>query len=286
MSAVIDRPSFDRPSLHKHRWPDGESALAFEGGVYIFHGLGEHGARYAHVAQWFVDKGYRVGSHDHPAHGRSPGERGILQDDAIENNAVEQFEAFQRTCDGPVLLLGHSLGGALAANLVLRGVVQPDALILSAPAFEPNLSAFQRAQLSLMFFLAKDLTVTAPLSGPLLTHDEQIRKAWLADPLINRIVSARLIKWLVDTGEQALEMAPRLSIPTLLLVPLADVIVKPAGSDEFARRAPTDKVMLHTYEGLYHELLNETPQDRQRVFAHIDQWLEELVVQQSVHSAP
>ena len=273
MSAVIDRSS-----LHQHRWPEGESAHVFEGGVYIFHGLGEHGARYAHVAQWFVDRGYQVGSHDHPAHGRSPGKRGVLADDAIAENAVEHFEAFKQTCDGPVLLLGHSLGGALAANLVLRGVIHPDALILSAPAFEPNLSTWQQAQLSLMYHLAKDLTITARLSGPLLTHDEQVREAWHADPLINRTVSARLIKWLVSTGAQALELAPGLSIPTLLLVPLADVIVKPAGSHEFTQRAPAEKVTLHAYEGLYHELLNETPEDRLRVFAHLDEWLAELVL--------
>jgi len=269
MSSVISSST-----IHQHRWSADESIEAPARGVYLFHGLGEHGARYEHVAQWLVARGYRVGSHDHPAHGRSPGKRGVLEDEnAINDCAVEQFEGFKEECDGPVVLFGHSLGGALAANLVLRGAISPASMILSAPAFQPSLTGWEQAQLSLMYRLAKNLTVTARLSGPLLTHDESMRQAWQADPLISRTVSARLIKWLVDTGHQALEMAPQLTVPTLLLVPLADVIVEPAGSENFAERAPDDKITMHTFDGLYHELFNETPVDRQRVFAHVDQWL-------------
>lgn len=274
MSSVINRSA-----IYQHRWPADNSVTTPARGVYLFHGLGEHGGRYEHVAQWFVARGYRVGSHDHPAHGRSPGERGVLGgDNAINDCAIEQFEGFRHEGDGPVLLLGHSLGGALAAKLVLRDAVSPDGLILSAPAFEPNMTALERAQLSLMHFLAKNLTVTARLSGPVLTHDEPMRQAWQADTLITRAVSARLIKWLVDTGAEALEMAPQLAIPTLLLVPLADVIVNPAGSERFAERAPDRKITMHTYDGLYHEIFNETPVDRQRVFEHVDEWLSRVFV--------
>lgn len=263
-------------AIHKHRWPAASGATKNTGqGVYLFHGLGEHGGRYAHVAQWFVQRGYQVGAHDHPGHGRSEGDRGILATDStIADNAIEQFNEFAQTCNGPPLLVGHSLGGALAANLVLKQAIKVSGLILSAPAFEPDMTRWQQTQLNLMHLLAKDLPVTARLSGPLLTHDEGKRAAWEADELIHRTVSARLIKWLIATGAEALKSAPTLDIRTLLLVPQADVIVRPQASGTFAKNAPVEQLTHIKYPALYHEIFNETPVDRERVFNDIAAWLD------------
>ncbi len=261
--------------MHQHDWPATTEVAASAGqGVYLFHGLGEHAGRYQHVARWFNERGYKVAAHDHPSHGLSPGKRGVLaSDNIIAECAIEQYQRFAATCSEPPLLVGHSMGGALAANLVLTARLQPSGLILSAPAFEPALGTVQRVQLSVMYALAKNFAVTARLSGPKLTHDLAMAQAWAADELVTRTVSAKLITWLIDLGAEALRLAPELATPTLLLIPEGDEIVRPEASAEFAAHAPREWLTTHLYPGLYHEIFNESEDDRARVFADIEAWL-------------
>ncbi len=263
--------------IHEHRWDATRAHVSSQArGVYLFHGLGEHAGCYDHVARWFAARGYQVGAHDHPGHGRSSGKRGVLEsDEAIEQAAIEQFDRFSAEFDQTPLLVGHSLGGALAANLVLTSRLQPTGLILSAPAFEPAMTRWQQAQLGVMDKLARDVSVQARLSGPLLTHDEAMRFARQSDELIHHSVSARLLTWLVTAGAEALNLAPALSVRTWLLVPQEDVIVRPQASDVFAETAPAHLISHYKYNGLYHEIFNETPMDRDRVFSDIARWLDE-----------
>ncbi len=264
--------------IHQHRWPARDS-LAPAGapvrGVYLFHGLGEHGGCYEHVAHWFAERGFRAGAHDHPGHGRSGGQRGRLSHKhGFEQAAIDHYRQFAAEFDQPPLLIGHSLGGALAAKLVLTGVLKPGGLILSAPAFRPAMSQWQLAQLRIMNALASNVVVSAQIRGHLLTHDEAMQHARSSDELIHRSISARLLNWLVATGAQALALAPELTVRTLVLNPLDDVIVEPQGSEAFAASAPPAMIRYHHYSGLYHEIFNESPDDRARVFADIDRWLD------------
>lgn len=269
-------------SIHRHAWPATAQVAATAGqGVYLFHGLGEHAARYDHVAQWFAARGYKVAAHDHPSHGLSAGERGVLaNDNVITDTAVEQYQRFARGCSQPPLLVGHSMGGAVAAHLVLTGRLKPSGLILSAPAFEPAIGKVQQVQLRLMKALAQDFTVTARLSGPKLTHDPAMTEAWATDRLITRKVSARLITWLLQLGAEASALAETLSTQTLLLIPEADEIVRPEASHAFARRAPAEMLTTCSYSGLYHELFNEELVARAKVFADVGQWLDRTIVKE------
>lgn len=275
MTAKTDAGGSD--PIHRHRWPARDSTGPASGlarGVYLFHGLGEHGGCYDHVASWFAERGFHVGAHDHPGHGRSAGQRGRLsQEDAFEQAAIDHYRQFAAEYDQPPLLVGHSLGGALAAKLVLTGALKPSGLILSAPAFQPAMSQWQLAQLRIMNALASNVVVSAQLRGHLLTHDEAMQEARSADELVHRSISARLLSWLIATGGQALSLAPELAVRTLVLNPLDDVIVEPQGSESFAANAPPELVRYHHYPGLYHEIFNESPEDRARVFADIDRWL-------------
>jgi len=64
----------DGLTLRGREWPR-EPA---RGTIVLVHGLGEHVGRYAHIAAFFNDRGWRVVGYDHRGHGRSDGARGRL----------------------------------------------------------------------------------------------------------------------------------------------------------------------------------------------------------------
>ena len=80
-------------------------------------------------------------------------------------------------------------------------------------------------------------------------------------------------KAVAQAGETARAGAPNLSVPTLLLVAGADRLVEPEGSRAFAARAPAELATLKWYDGLFHELFNESAAERQLVLDDLADWL-------------
>src|SRR5215510_5772191 len=59
----------DETVIATYRW--GEALADPRGVVQIAHGIAEHGARYARLAEALVARGYRVVANDHRGHGRT-----------------------------------------------------------------------------------------------------------------------------------------------------------------------------------------------------------------------
>jgi alpha-beta hydrolase superfamily lysophospholipase len=73
-------------------------------------------------------------------------------------------------------------------------------------------------------------------------------------------IAPRLARFVVDGGEFVRGVAPRWTVPTLLLYAGADRCVPPAGSAAFAAAAPKDVVAAREWPGLFHEIMNEPEQ--------------------------
>ncbi|HNK07109.1 MAG TPA: alpha/beta hydrolase, partial [Giesbergeria sp.] len=86
-------------------------------------------------------------------------------------------------------------------------------------------------------------------------------------------ISARLARFIADGGPATLARAAHWSVPTLLMWAGADRLVQPAGSHAFAAAAPSARVRSQCFDGLYHELFNESPELAAPVFALLRQWL-------------
>ncbi|HJV95044.1 MAG TPA: alpha/beta fold hydrolase, partial [Albitalea sp.] len=106
----------DGLALHLRHWPVAGPA---RGTVLIVHGLGEHIGRYAHVAERLNGWGWSVVGFDHRGHGRSAGALGRLnRDDDLLRDLALVIDAVRAHATGPLVLLGHSLGGLVAARFV------------------------------------------------------------------------------------------------------------------------------------------------------------------------
>ncbi len=242
--------------------------------VVLVHGLGEHVGRYAALAEWFNARGWTLRGHDHRGHGRSTGARGTLSaaDDLVDDLGAG-IEALDGAGSAPPLLMGHSLGGLVAATYALRHPERIAGLVLSSPALDPGLSALQKALVAVMSRLAPDLAVGNGLDPSKISHDAATVRAYLDDPLVHDRISARLGRFIADRSREAVELAPTLAVPTLLIYAGDDRLVDPEGSRRFARRAPGALLTAREYPGLWHEILNETPAERTAVLADLDAWL-------------
>jgi alpha-beta hydrolase superfamily lysophospholipase len=268
--------SFDGLALHSREWPCPDA----RGTVLIVHGLGEHCGRYAHVAAQLNAWGWHVVAYDQRGHGRSEGARGrIAGDDALLRDLAQVVDGARSVHPGPFVLLGHSLGGLIAARFVAEGLQpQPapwhrsvDALVLSSPALDLGMGVAQKALLALLGPLAPNLAVGNGLKPAWISRDPAVVAAYSADPLVHDRVTPRLVRFIVDGGESVRAHALQWCLPTLLMWAGSDRCVAPRGSAAFAAVAPVAVLAAHEFKPLFHEIFNEP--EKAEVFARLRAWL-------------
>lgn len=267
-ATVRTRDSLDLVLRH---WPAPGHA---RGTLLIVHGLGEHIGRYAHVAAHLNLRGWDVSGYDQRGHGASPGNRGALKaaDDLLDDLARVMAAVKAASPARPFILLGHSMGGLVAAQFIAEGRAAVDGLVLTSPALDPGLGLAQKLQLAIGHLLVPDLAMGNQLDATRISHDPEVVRAYLADPLVHDRVTARLARALVRGGRVVLARAGRWPVPTLLLWAGEDALVAPRGSAAFAAAAPHAALRAQCFDGLYHEILNE--RDATPVFAALDAWLD------------
>jgi alpha-beta hydrolase superfamily lysophospholipase len=120
--------------------------------------------------------------------------------------------------------------------------------------------------------IAPNLRAPNGLNAAFISHDKDVVKAYLADPLVHNKIAARLGKDISDMGAAAIQAAASWKVPTLLVFAGSDRLVNPAGSRAFAAAAPSC-VTSHAFEHMYHEIFNEP--DQAQVFAVLKTWLDQ-----------
>jgi len=266
--------ALDGDNLAVQDWPLA-SQQVLRGVVLLVHGLGEHAGRYDHLAVQLNDWGFAVRGYDQYGHGESGGPRGGLPTDSRLLDDLADIVDSTRSRMGPhtpLILLGHSMGGLVAARFVALGLRPVQALVLSSPALDPGLNAIQKLLLAVLPKIAPNLRIGNGLDASLISHDPAVVAAYQADKLVHDRVSARLARFIADGGPATLAQAASWSVPTLLLYAGADRLVNPAGSRAFAAAAPQTVLSAHCFEALYHEIFNEL--DAAPVFAELKKWLD------------
>jgi alpha-beta hydrolase superfamily lysophospholipase len=256
-------------------WPLGPGQPE-RGSVLLVHGLGEHVGRYDHVARQLNNWGFAVRGYDQFGHGESEGPRGGLPTPTrLLADLAEMVDSTRaRQAPGtPLILLGHSMGGLVAARFVSLGLRPVQALVLSSPALDLGLSTFQKLLLAVLPGLAPNLSLGNGLDAELLSHDPKAVADYRADPLVHDRICPRLAQFMADAGAATVASAAQWQVPTLLMYAGADRLVNPAGSRTFAAAASGSVVSAHCFEGLFHELFNEL--DREAVFTQLKRWLEQ-----------
>jgi alpha-beta hydrolase superfamily lysophospholipase len=271
----------DGLALSTRAWPvDHGVAAEARGVVVLVHGLGEHVGRYAPLAGHLNDQGFDVVGYDHRGHGHSPGARGgVPSEECLCADLGRMIYAARQHYRGPLVVLGHSLGGLIAARFVAEGLqTSPapwwrpvDALVLSSPAFDPGMNAVQKMLLAVVAPTLPHVAVGNGLKVDWISRDPAVVRAYAADPLVHDRITGRLGLFIARQGPAVISAATRWVTPTLLMWAGADRCVSPAGSAAFAATAPRDVVTAREWPGLFHEIFNEPEQAS--VLKSLDDWL-------------
>jgi acylglycerol lipase len=257
--------------LFARSWmPDGEPRDV----VVIAHGYAEHGDRYGNVVDRLVPLGYAVHAIDHRGHGRSGGNRGLVDRLANLVDDLHRFvERVRARHDGSkIKLIGHSMGGAVAFHYALKYQEDLSGLILSGPAIGPTVLGSQSLVLRVLSAVAPRLgTVALPPDG--VSRDTEVVRAYAEDPLVHHgKVPARTAAEMVLAAQNSPSQAPRITVPTLIQHGSADALVPAQANAPIYEAMGAGDKTVRIYDGLYHEIYNEP--EHAEVLGDLVAWLE------------
>jgi alpha-beta hydrolase superfamily lysophospholipase len=240
--------------------------------VVLVHGFGEHSDRYDWVAGRLVTAGYAVYASDHRGHGRSQGDRALVDVDTV----VADIDRLVDRAGGahpqlPVAMLGHSLGGLIAIRYALAHQRRLRALVLSGPLAALDAPAPALALARGLARIAPRLGVTS-LDARLVSRDPAVVAAYREDPLVHHgPIPAQTVAQMARTVERLPDVVGRITLPTLIVYGTADGLCPPSGAVMLAERIGSVDLTTRAYEGLYHEILNEP--ERETVMGDVLGWL-------------
>ena len=255
-------------------------AAASQPWVYalLVHGLAEHSGRYDHVARHFAARGYASHAIDLRGHGRSPGPRVHVDSfDPWLDDVKAGLVLVRRAHPGvPVVVVGHSQGGLVVLLQALRDPDDRAATVVSspllgvAPASRPGRAL--RTVTRLLMRFAPRLLVPNKVDPATLSHDPAVGRAYVADPLVSRKVSAGWFRALQRAFAEAHAGAGGWTSPLLVLASRGDQLVDADATARWVAAAPAAHVSSVFWDDLYHELFNEVAKDD--VFAAMERWLD------------
>lgn len=259
-----------RHELHAVKWEVASPKKA----VCVVHGFGEHIYRYTHVASHFNSKEISCYGIDLPGHGKSTGKRGdirSLQDYMLAIDALIEC-TIQNNPNTPIVLYGHSMGGALSLRYLLLSKTPPTAALITSPWLtltqQPNSLQVILGRTALV--LGLNMAQPTDLKPEYLSRDMEVGKQYKNDPLILQKITPRTFFGLRDNGNYLLKSDLNFSVPILLAHGDDDPITQFEASAKFAQNH-NQTVTFKRWENLRHETHNETT--KKEVLDFYAQWI-------------
>src|SRR4051812_4680603 len=235
-----------------HRWDTDEPRYV----VLLSHGYGEHARRYDHVAARLNADGAVVYAPDHHGHGRSDGERALAEDleGAVSDLHLVAERAAEQHPGLPTALIGHSMGGLIAARYGQRYGEELAALVLSAPAVggNPEIEALA----------ALDPIPDVPIDPAVLSRDPEVGRAYAEDPLVYHGPFRR--ETLLGFGAAVAAVAEGGTfgdLPTFWIHGADDQLVPLVHTRPAIEAVRGERFEEKIYPGARHEVFNETNRD-------------------------
>jgi alpha-beta hydrolase superfamily lysophospholipase len=253
--------------LAARTWGEGDAPSHV---VLLAHGYGEHVGRYGHVADALVARGAVVYAVDHVGHGRSEGERVLITDfERVVDDLHEVERAARDEHPGlPLVLIGHSMGGLVAARYAQRYGDGLTALVLSGPLVGTWEAVGQ--------LLALEELPDIPLDSATLSRDPEVGKAYDSDALVWHGPFKRPTLEAIHRGMAAVMAGPALgSLPLLWVHGEADPLVPVTGSRGGIEHLRGERYVERIYPDARHEVFNEINADE--VLSDVSEFVDEAL---------
>ncbi len=244
--------------------------------LILAHGLAEHSGRYGEFAGFLADAGIATYVLDFPGHGKSDGQRGHIGRFGEYTDALGQMLSLARQAhpDRPLVLLGHSMGGLIAADFLLQHQTGFVAAVLTGAAIQSP-----QQPPGIVLFINKMIAAVMPRLGILrmdasgISRDPQVVSDYENDPLVYRgKATASLVTAISSAMNRVVENAASIRLPMLIMHGSVDSLTAVDGSKLLYETISSEDKKIVIYEGLYHEILNEP--ERRKVMEDILRWLD------------
>jgi len=244
--------------------------------LFIAHGIGEHAARYDHLARALNEDGIAVFALDHRGHGRSGGLRAYFDDFSQPVRDLHQLwdETVVAYGGRPFYLYGHSMGSIIALMFALQYPSQLSGLLLTGTAttVEEAQPAFLVQAALIGGSILPKLRSTTGFDANVLSTDPNTVRAYQTDPLVDgKPIRLGMARGIILNGRAVLQRADELRLPLLIMHGADDQLTPSSGSQAVYDRASSEDKTLRFWPGMRHELINEM--DRQAVIDAMRDWL-------------
>ena len=233
--------------------------------IVALHGFNDYANAFATPAPVWAEAGVATYAYDQRGFGGTE-EIGIWPGtETLVADARATVALVRRRHPGvPVYLLGESMGGAvvLASMDGASTGSEPiavDGVILVAPAVwaRGTMPFYQRLPLWLGTNLTPWMTLTGRGLNIRPSDNIEMLIAFSRDPLVIKETRIDTVNGLVDLMSVALDSAPALDAPALILYGDNDEIIPPPPIEAMLRRLPADRHVVAFYEQGFHMLLRD-----------------------------
>lgn len=242
--------------------------------LVIVHGISEHKGRYLRLQNDLAGEGFGSYAYDQRGFGHSGGNRGHVDrySDYLHDIKAVITSVRKSHPSDKVFLIGHSLGGLIAATFCVDFPHEVEGLVLSAPAFDVVVLPWW---LEKLVALLSRIIPAWPIHYPSLdgkkSHDPEVDIAFNKDPLVHTKATPRFYVEFRKMNHYLRASVGKIMTPTLILQGKADAIVRPGGAQIIFDRLQIRQKRLIWYEGFFHEIFNEV--GREEVISDLVAWL-------------
>ena len=243
-----------------------------QGMILLIHGLGEHSGRLKNIGLHFANQNWIVRSFDLIGHGQSSGLRGHSPNLDTLLNLIDHsvMDLQQRYAALPFILYGHSMGGNLVLNYLIRVKPTVEGAIITSPWIKVfrELPSWTMYLLRKIHLLWPTLTLSNQLDINQISRDPLEVKAYKTDPLNHNKISLSLGLAMSDAGK-FLQKKHTSPVNILLMHGEEDRICLPLGSEIFVSNFEGD-VTYKSWPNARHELHHDP--DKQNILEFASDW--------------
>jgi alpha-beta hydrolase superfamily lysophospholipase/SAM-dependent methyltransferase len=222
----------------------------------------EHSGRIGQLVERFGRKDDWAFAYDARGHGHSPGERGDAPDFATLVSDLDAFVGHIVARYGiaieNIVVVANSVGAVVAATWVHDYAPRIRGLIMAAAAFRIKLYVpLAKPALRIARRFKPDLFVTSYIRPGMLTHSAEEARAYAADPLIAKSISAKILLDLAQTADRIVKDAGAIDVPVLMLAADKDFVVSEGPQATFFQRLGSSMKRYIKLRDCYHAVFYE-----------------------------